>query len=340
MAGRRSVEKPSASTKKTLAVKAVFAALFIGGIAWLLRDKEPWAPFRRVQPMWLAASVGLSFVMVATSCLKWRLLLGLQGHRPPFRELMRLYFVGYFFSNLLPSNIGGDMVRSYYAGKRIGSQADAAVSVFLERFTGLMLLLLLAVLGPALRPSLYREPAVIIPVALAVVLLGVLAGMIVAKRPGAWAAPWVARLPGPLGGLAARVLGKAEHFHAKLRPAVKTLAGRRGTLLGVIGLTALFYVMTWLNIQVSFRAFAVEPEWSGIVAVTAVALLAASLPLAPLGGLGLVEFSLIYYFTLVGFQEDDTFAMSMLLRVKVMLLGLIGLGFYLAAGERAPRPRA
>jgi len=323
--------------KRILLIKCAVALLFVVTIALMVRGERPAEPFKRIQPWFVALSVLLSFIMVAVSCLKWRVLLGISGHRLPFATMMRLYFIGYFFSALLPSAIGGDVIRSWYCGKRIGNQQDAAVSVFLERFTGLLLLLVLAVFGPLLKPGLYAKPAVFIAVACAAVLLGVISMFIVLPRPvdtaRAIAGPFTRRI-GLLSKLSERIFEKAEVFHGKLREALRVLKRSPGALLLVIGLTVLFYLLTWANVYVAYRAFEVVPEWSGIVSVTAVALLAGVLPIAPLGGLGLIEFSYLYYFEQVGLANVDTFAMSILLRLKVFLLGLIGLVFYLTGSDR------
>jgi len=298
--------------KRTLLIKGAVALLFIVAIALMVRGERPAEPFKRIQPLFVALSVLLSFTMVAVSCLKWRVLLGISGHRLPFGSMMRFYFIGYFFSNLLPSAIGGDVMRSWYCGRRIGSQQDAAVSVFLERFTGLLLLLLLAVFGPLLKPGLYAKPAVFVAVAGAAALLGVISLFILLPRPvdtaRAVAAPFTRRI-GLLDKLSGTLFEKAEVFHGKLREALRVLRRSPGALLLVIGLTVLFYLLTWANVYVAYRAFEVVPEWRGIVSVTAVALLAGVLPIAPLGGLALIEFSYVYYFEQVGLAKVNTLAM-------------------------------
>lgn len=322
-----------------MTTKMVFALLFIGGIALMLRGKNPWEPFSRIQIPWLLASIALSVTMVGASCFKWRILLCLQKQELPFFTMLRIYFIGYLFSNLPTSNLGGDMVRSYYAGERIQNHGDAAVSVFLERFTGLLLLLLLAMLGPLVQPELYRHPAIIIPVCIATLLLVVIVVLIFTDKPLNWGEAigqaTAGRLP-VIGPLFTKIMGKVRGFHGKLRLATTALLRQPVFLLPVIGLTVLFYAATWLNIYISFKAFDVDPSWIGILAVTAVSMLAGILPL---GGFGLIEFSMIYYFSLAGFATDDSFAMSFLLRLKVILLGTVGLFFYLTGTERKQEVR-
>ncbi len=64
----------------------------------------------------------LSFCLIAVSVLKWRLFLAKLGIHAGFWRLFALYLVGYFVNLLMPSYLGGDLVRSLY----VGAKADRA----------------------------------------------------------------------------------------------------------------------------------------------------------------------------------------------------------------------
>ncbi|UCG52507.1 MAG: flippase-like domain-containing protein, partial [Candidatus Latescibacterota bacterium] len=49
--------------------------------------------------------------------LQWHLLLRSSGVRIPFHKTIRVYFIGLFFNNFLPANIGGDAVKVYDVSK-------------------------------------------------------------------------------------------------------------------------------------------------------------------------------------------------------------------------------
>jgi len=48
--------------------------------------------------------------------------------------LFKLYFVGAFFNNFMPTSIGGDVYKVYKLGKKIDSPVVGFSSVFTERF--------------------------------------------------------------------------------------------------------------------------------------------------------------------------------------------------------------
>jgi uncharacterized protein (TIRG00374 family) len=242
----------------------------------------------------------------------------------------------------LPSNIGGDVVRSYYAGREIGSQADAAVSVLLERLTGLAVLLVLVVLCPLGWPGLVAHPAIWIPAAGAMTLLALMVALVRVRRPMARLAEWVreSRLPGRVRLLRALEASRerALRFHRKLTAAVWELKRRPGTGMLVLLLTLLFYGLSWLNVYISFRAFGHAVPLGAVAAVLPTAMVVAMLPVAPLAGLGLAEGSYVYYFGLIAIGGGAALAMGLLLRCKLLLLGTLGLVAHVTLPDRVRGP--
>lgn len=314
------------------------------GFGWILlrvaRSPEFGETVRAVDPPYVVLSLILSAVMVSASCLKWWFLLRSQDRRVGFLRLMRWYLIGYYFTCLMPSNIGGDVARSYYVGKDLGSQSDAAVSVLLERLTGLAVLLVLVLVCPLLGWSgLYRHPAIWIPAAGAVGLL-VLMGLAVRVRQPLvramdWvrSAPWMPGRAGLMWGLGV-VRDRTLRFQQKLRTAAVELKRRPGTAWPVWMLSLLFYALSWLNVLIAFRAFGHEVPFGAVVAVLPTAMVVAMLPVAPLAGLGLAEGAYVFYFGLVSVGGGAALAMGLLLRCKLLLLGALGLAAHVTLPER------
>ena len=48
-----------------------------------------------------------------TACLQWKLLLERQGVHLTYGRLLKLYYVGLFFNNFMPGNVGGDVKKVY-----------------------------------------------------------------------------------------------------------------------------------------------------------------------------------------------------------------------------------
>ncbi|MBW8877647.1 MAG: flippase-like domain-containing protein [Acidobacteria bacterium] len=133
---------------------AVSAAL----VAWILAR----TPLREVAAA--CRSADLRFVLLAiainplgylTSVRRWRLLIRAQGGDASLSCLVRSFLVGVFFNNFLPSTIGGDTVRVVATARTGMGRARAVAVVVVDRFVGLLALMLFAALGLAVSGRLH-----------------------------------------------------------------------------------------------------------------------------------------------------------------------------------------
>ena len=330
---------------RSFLIRSIISLIFIGVIVAAVRQQDLLGRLKQVELFWLGVSLALSAVMVSGSTLKWQILLRQQGFKVGFGYLLRTYLVGYYFSNLLPSNFGGDVVRSWYAGKKTGSQGRAAVSVFMERFTGLILLLIMVICMPLLTPGLIKSPYFFIPAAVAAVFLvgalmvwgmdspsklprSVMAGLLKVLGPLGKLEP-IAKLFGLVEKFSESIFAKMDSFHLKLTDAGADIRKEPKWFVPVGGLTVFFYALTLVNVYVAFRAFGVEPDFIHMASVVPTVMLVGMFPVGILGNAGWLELSFMGYFSLIGFSADEALAMSLLLRFKMLLLGVLGLPFYL-----------
>lgn len=79
--------------------------------------------------------------------LRWWLFLRAQQITIPLTTAVKLNFLGLFFSNFLPSSIGGDLVRAWYVSRYSSRKLQAALGVLVDRFMGLLSTLLIALAG-------------------------------------------------------------------------------------------------------------------------------------------------------------------------------------------------
>ena len=87
---------------------------------------------------------GLGFLI---SSYKWMLLLRVQGINKTLNELHVIYYIGFFFNNFLPTTIGGDAFRIYKVSKEVKNSMGAVASVIVERITGLIAMITLAIIA-------------------------------------------------------------------------------------------------------------------------------------------------------------------------------------------------
>jgi uncharacterized protein (TIRG00374 family) len=106
----------------------------------------------------LFLAFGLLFTLVGfvLSAWRWQRVFAVFDVHVPLRTLLTHYLAGQFVGNVLPSTIGGDVLRVSRAAKTTGAGDVAFASVVIERLSGFVALPLLSFIGFALEPSLLQ----------------------------------------------------------------------------------------------------------------------------------------------------------------------------------------
>jgi uncharacterized protein (TIRG00374 family) len=138
--------------KKILLVAAKL--LFSGGLLFLLYRKIPLHDLQEllgsVDYRYLLPIGGLLFFNTVLSAWKWRLLLLADGVDIPLLTLTVTYLIGSFYNLFLPSSIGGDSYRIFDIAKKSSDGVRAAASVFADRFSGFLALVVLSLVSSIL----------------------------------------------------------------------------------------------------------------------------------------------------------------------------------------------
>ncbi|MEA3305866.1 MAG: lysylphosphatidylglycerol synthase transmembrane domain-containing protein, partial [Candidatus Omnitrophota bacterium] len=89
---------------------------------------------------------GIMMFALSVLIVSFRLRILLKAQRVflSITDIMRLNFVGYFFSSFLPTSAGGDVVKAFYISKKSGKTMQSYTSVFMDRLIGLSTIILIA----------------------------------------------------------------------------------------------------------------------------------------------------------------------------------------------------
>jgi len=82
-----------------------------------------------------------------TGAVQWFFLLKSQKINIKFGEVLNAYFVGTFFNNFMPSNIGGDIVKAYKIIKKNKNSELIISSIFWDRAISLLILLFFSLIS-------------------------------------------------------------------------------------------------------------------------------------------------------------------------------------------------
>lgn len=329
-------------------IKILISCAFFFVLSSFVKTNELLTIFARINWFYFVISFGVTLIMVIASCAKWKLIVDLKNTRVSFWNLFKIYLVGYFFSNILPSTVGGDVVRSYYAGRLIKNQSYSAVSVFVERFSGIFFLFVLVAVAPLFRPHLYANPYILIPAIAGLFFAGITVWIWKAKNP--FYIPnrlsnllfqggrrlgektdlqLIIRTTEALETFYGRIVLRVKKLKEELKVAVDAVKSDKIFLSRLVYLTVLFYVLTWVNVYTAFKAFNVEVDFVAICSVVPAIMLVAHVPVTLLGNLGYFESVFVFYFYLVGVGGAESLAMGLLLRIKMLSMGVIGFFVYL-----------
>lgn len=169
----------------------------------------------------VSALVLLTFAQVALSALRWHRVLAFLGERVPARALFLDSLVGTTYNMLLPTTVGGDVVRALRCRRRTSAPEAAWASVVYERMMGLVCLALVP-LAALLAGAVRARPIYLIVAAASSAVF--VAGLAFAHAP----LRWVGQIA---SGRAPRIAGfshkLAEAFAGPLagpRPRLETFA--------------------------------------------------------------------------------------------------------------------
>ncbi|MEC7514602.1 MAG: lysylphosphatidylglycerol synthase transmembrane domain-containing protein, partial [Pseudomonadota bacterium] len=162
--------------------------------------------FAAVTPFSVIACTGLLFAQMFLLTLRWTILMRAAGADIGYWAALRILFAAMFFTQALPSSIGGDAVRIYMIHRRGLPLGQASSTVLLDRAAGLTsLIVMMALFGHIVFARLPGDSGPwfqLLPVA---ALLAIGAGFWLLPRIERLLAVyrWGARLANPLSLIAA-----------------------------------------------------------------------------------------------------------------------------------------
>jgi hypothetical protein len=277
----------------------------------------------------LIAALGMTLLGVVLSAWRWQRVLYLFDTPVALRTLTTTYLAGLFVGNVLPSTIGGDVIRVTRTTKTVDSSTVAFGSVVLERLTGFVALPVLVVLGFAIQPSLLESPHAWVALLVAAITIIVLAALlVVAGHP---------RLAGRYADNAGwtRFIGAVHLGVDRLR--------RHPSQLGpVLGTAFLYQLSVVVTFALVFRALDVPLPLAGVLAFSPAVLMLQVLPLS-LSGLGVREGALVLfmhpYLSSHGISDSRAITAGLLWYGCMLVISMLGAPAF-AMGHRrlAPEP--
>jgi len=269
----------------------------------------------------LATAVAVFFVSNVAGWLQWHVLLRAADVSLKRRASFRFYFVGLFFNNFLPANIGGDVVKVLDVA-RLGVDPYRVIAVtLLDRLLGVFSLCLLAALADLV---LIAET----PTPYLAYLLVFVACMIPALGFYFFR---------PLGNALRRAVVKLRLFAIDRRASsvlnhLSPFKGQRQLLAQLVAFSTVIQALRVVTHVLVGMALGIHVDATILCQffVFIPLLSLAMIPPITINGLGIREGLGIVLFAAAGIGRTDAFAMEFLTFVVSVAVSLVGFVFFLS----------
>lgn len=276
--------------------------------------------------VYVALALLVYLVSQFISAIRWTALARPLGFKTPFKDFIVYYLIGMFFNLFAPGTVGGDVSKVYYLARNgqeeqkngwTATAVQSAISVFMDRAVGMVVLIWLGAIGLMLFPQ-FPVPATIKSLTWLLAFGFVVAGIF---------------LP-----LLRRILPENGHpMLAKLRLALRSyrthfLAVPQAVLLSFV----IHLIQSWMHVVMGWALHLEIPFMFSVILYPLVGAFAA-LPVS-LNGIGLREGGYMFMLSVIGVGSEKGIAFGLLLFLIIACDSLLGALVFLL--KKSPTPSA
>jgi len=294
-------------------IRLLVSVALLSWVAW----RTDWAhvaeAFAHLQVwLWLAA-LALYLLTQVVSGLRWQLLARPLGFQRSLAQFIGFTYIGMYFNLLLPTSVGGDVVRAWYLHGGNGRRTPAFLTVLLDRLSGLLVLLALAC-GASL----------VCPIELPTWVRASVWGVATCALFGAATVPLLAR--------------STDRFDRvrRLIDASRMYRDRPLLLLGTTGLSVVVQVANVVTVWLIGEAIQAPVPGSYYWIVVPMVSLLTLLPVS-VNGMGIREGGMVLFLAPLGINEGTALTLAFLWFAVFATASLCGGAVYLFG--RFPQPR-
>jgi uncharacterized protein (TIRG00374 family) len=312
----------------SLAVRIGLSALMLAVLIWRIPpiEGDEVIPEMNARTLtWLGLAAALTLAGLVLSAMRWQRVLEVLGLEAKLSRLLSHYLAGQFVSNVLPTTIGGDVLRVSRLSRETGESPKTFASVVLERLTGWLVLPVISVVGFLVNPPLQdlgRATQVAIGLAFATLLaLCILLYAVADQRIGG-------RFEAKDGW---------RRFASAVHLGVARMKQQPSAAAHVLIVGFAYQLVLVLAAVAAAQALGVRP--AGLTALLAFFPAVAIAQVLPIGisGLGVREGAFILFLDPLGVEAQDAIALGLLLYLLNLGVSLLGAPAF-AMGGRVPAP--
>lgn len=235
------------------------------------------------------------------SSLKWKFILKRKDIRTT--EIFKIYWISNFFSNFLPSTIGGDSYKVLKLKNIIGVRKTIS-SILLDRFTGLLASLIVSTFSVFLISNLSNLQNIVLPI-ISFSFIGIAVLLILSKSF--------------LRKSKTYLILKEELNENKFKLPILIIISLLYLSLGAISLWAYYFMFGYTLNFVTIFIFYCLIQVVSLVPLT-------------INSIGVYEGVSVYLFSIIGIPSEISFSIAILSRLILVIQTSIGGLIYLKSG--------
>ena len=255
--------------------------------------------------------------------MRWNMLLRSARINLPVKRVIMSFAGGIFFSLFLPSTIGGDFVRSVDLAAHTKKPKEVVATVFLDRLSGYIGLVSITLLGLLIGFEYVRDRVVFVSVGIIVFILLIV--LVVLFNRGVYQK--INKLAGKKSSKTNNkfrlVLERLKDNIASVHQEIHRFRGRKKIIVKNLMLSFIIQLIVPVSFSLIGLSLGIKVPifyfFIFLPIIGAITLLPVSM-----GGLGLRDATMIYFFAKAGVSKDLAFAMSLINFSYVLICGAIG----------------
>jgi len=303
-------------------LRMTISLVFIGLLVWIFRKDIPdiAGALKGVDPIYFFMAFLFSVTSLVVVSQRLRMILKVQELRISLVESVYLNFIGNFFNNFLPTAIGGDLVKAYYATKKSERKLESFSAIFFDRFFGFLSIGLLAFLGIIFMHGRIRDPKLFWGCLIFSVVVLIAFILFLNKDATKTIFSRVLHLPAFQNGSRSR----------KLYNALNAYKEHKIVVVKVILISLLAQVISVVALYCIVRSISQDISFFNLLLVTPLVSVASMLP--SINGLGVREGAFVIFLSEF-ISKESAAAVSILFLAMVLIMSFIGGVLYLFSGK-------
>jgi len=246
-------------------------------------------------------------IQIFIANMRWQLVLKCQKVELGYNKTLHFLWSGIFFNQVMPSSVGGDVIRGYYLKKQGMTLERATLGVLMDRLFGVLGLVLLVIatlplLFELVNDSIARAGVLFIALGFSCALLLIF---------------FTDKLPGNFAHL--RVIRGFYSLSESGRNCISE--GYKGIIIIVISI--LIHLISVIVVMTISTGLGLSVDWIGFLLMIPLVTLMMVVPIS-IAGWGVREGAMVVGFGYLGVTSEVALALSILYGLSILLIALPG----------------